>query len=201
MAKHYSGKSFWAKQIGFALVLIIAAGIAIYLQQSGFGEDNPAEDKKTVSKGLSSFYRNFRMSAADVDSDTPGEFVVSVEQVEGGLDNQLKRMSSERRPAKADWVGEHKFRSFKAGNTLRDAISAYAQKEGMQVIWDLDQDFVIKHHFQLDDTIVGSLDQIASAVNSNFAGDVHTYVCAKQRTLVVTATLTPFLQTHCAPVE
>ena len=110
-------------------------------------------------------------------------------------------MSSELKPAEGRWVGEYKFRTFKAGNTLREAISSYAEQEGMQVIWDLNQDFVIKHQFQMDNTIAGSLAKIASAIDSNFEGKVATFVCPKQRSLVVTETVTEYLTENCSRVN
>ncbi|QPG06372.1 toxin co-regulated pilus biosynthesis Q family protein [Salinimonas marina] len=194
-SKGYSGTSFWAKQIGLALVLIMVAAGLIYLEGGSDKPDDAAE--KSVSKGLSDFYREFRQSSSAGNS-ASSEFVVDVERNEDGLDEQLKSRASKHRPVTDAWVGEHKFRSFKAGNTLREVISDYAEKEGMQVVWDLEQDFVIKHHFQVDDTLVGSLTQIASAVDSNFSGDVHAYVCADQRSLVVTARATEFLLEQCA---
>ncbi|WP_218352538.1 TcpQ domain-containing protein [Alteromonas lipotrueiana] len=200
-SKGYSGTAFWAKQIGLAIALIVVAGLLIYFQDGAETESQQEQPKKSVSKGLSEFYRDFRQSASNAGSETSSEFVIEVEQAEGGLDKQLENRGSERRPVNDAWVGEHKFRSFKAGSTLRQAISDYAEKEGMQVIWDLKQDFVIKHQFQVDDTLVGSLTQIASAVNSNFAGDVHTYVCPDQRALVVTAQATGFLDKKCSKVN
>ena len=71
----------------------------------------------------------------------------------------------------------------------------------MQVIWDLDQDFVIKYHCQIDNTIVGSLSDIASAIDSNFESGVGTYVCPQQRSLVVTDEVTPFLKKNCNVVN
>lgn len=65
------------------------------------------------------------------------------------------------------------------------------------MIWDLEQDFVIKHQFQMDTTIALALKQIATAVDSNFAGDVRGYVCPKERSLVVTANQTEYLDSHC----
>ena len=53
----------------------------------------------------------------------------------------------------------------------------YAQSEGMQVIWELDQDFIVKHPFQLDDSILGSLKMIAKAIDANFNGEVKAYMC------------------------
>lgn len=191
--KHYSGKQFWIKQIAIALVLIVIAAAVIVWQQSA----SDGEEKRSVSKGLSDFYSQFRMGPEQQDEVTEDDFVIDISQGNDSLETRLQTMSSELRPVKKNWVGEHKHRSFKAGRTLREAISAYAEKEGMQVIWDLDQDFVIKHHFQMDDTLVGSLDKIAAAVDSNFSGDVETFVCPGQRTLVVTAKPSEYLDNNC----
>ena len=67
----------------------------------------------------------------------------------------------------------------------------------MQVIWNLEQDFVIKYQFQLDNTVSGSLAKIASAIDSSFEGEVKAYLCAEQRSLVVTAEETDFLSKNC----
>jgi hypothetical protein len=55
----------------------------------------------------------------------------------------------------------------------------------------------VKNQFQMEDTLVGSLYQIAKAVDSNFNGQVTAYVCAKQRSLVITADRTDFLTENC----
>lgn len=196
--KGFSSTAFWAKQIMLALVLIVIASVLIYLNQQHNEESaEMGTEERSVSKGLSDFYSEFRSSSPSSLEVPTGDFVLDVNNADMPLDSRLQAMASELRPVKDSWVGEHKHRTFKAGNTLREAISAYAEKEGMQVIWDLHQDFVIKHQFQMDDTIVGSLGQIASAVDSNFAGQVSTFVCPHQRSLVVTDKTTDFLQTHC----
>jgi len=199
----YSSSSFWAKQIGIAAVLVIIAGVLIYMLQTQDQEPVPQgqAEEKSVSRGLSEFYRNFRMSAFDPAKDEQGDFVLDIAGVDPNLDNKLAQMSSQTRPVEKNWTGEHKYRSFQEGNTLREAISQYAQAEGMQVIWNLEQDFVIKHQFQLDNTVAGTLAKIASAIDSSFEGQVKAYLCAEQRSLVVTAQETEFLTTNCRLVR
>ncbi|MBJ2130284.1 TcpQ domain-containing protein [Alteromonas sp. IB21] len=195
----YSSSSFWAKQIGIAVVLVIAAGVLIYILQTNEQAPAPASQKedKSVSKGLSDFYRDFRMSATDPKEEEQGDFVIDIAGVDANLDSKLAKMSSQTRPVEKDWTGEYKNRAFREGNTLREAISQYAQAEGMQVIWNLEQDFVIKYQFQLDNTVSGSLAKIASAIDSSFEGEVKAYLCAEQRSLVVTAEETEFLSKNC----
>ena len=195
----YSSSSFWAKQIGIAVVLVIAAGVLIYILQTNGQAPAPTSQKedKSVSKGLSDFYRDFRMSATDPKEEEQGDFVIDIAGVDANLDSKLAKMSSQTRPVEKDWTGEYKNRAFREGNTLREAISQYAQAEGMQVIWNLEQDFVIKYQFQLDNTVSGSLAKIASAIDSSFEGEVKAYLCAEQRSLVVTAEETDFLSKNC----
>jgi hypothetical protein len=199
----YSSSSFWAKQIAIAVVLVIAAGVLIYILQTHEESPTPASQKeeKSVSKGLSEFYRDFRMSSTDPLEDEQGDFVLDIAGVDPDLDSKLAKMSSQTRPVEKNWTGEHKYRTFAEGNTLREAISQYAQAEGMQLIWNLEQDFVIKHQFQLDNTVAGSLAKIASAIDSSFEGEVTAYLCAEQRSLVVTAEETDFLKNQCRRVR
>jgi hypothetical protein len=199
----YSSSSFWAKQIGLAVALVVIAGVLIFVLQNR--EQSPVPEsqieEKSISRGLSDFYRDFRMSATDPVEEEQGDFVLDIAGVDPNLDSKLAQMSSQTRPVEKNWTGEHKYRTFKEGNTLREAISQYAQAEGMQLIWNLEQDFVIKYQFQLDNTVSGSLAKIASAIDGSFEGEVKAYLCARQRSLVVTANETEFLTTNCEIVR
>lgn len=204
MAKQtQSDASFWAKHLGVAVAVLIVAGIVVYFYRGSLTESSPeaSSQEKSISSGLSEFYREYRMTSTEVVEDEASDFVIELNDSDESLDNQLADMSSNLKPASRRWVGEHKYRSFKAGNTLREAITRFAQQEGMQVIWDLDQDFVIKSQFQMNNTIVGSLADIAKAVNANFENEVGTYVCPRQRSLVVTEEETPFLKKNCSEVN
>lgn len=200
--KSYSGSLFWARQIALALALIIGALVLIYLQQNKENAPVPEGEvvEKTVSKGLSEFYREFRKSSTNPLSEEQSDFVLDVEGDAQHLDSKLKNMSSLVRPVDPEWAGEQKFRTFNEGSTLREAMSYYAEAEGMKLIWDLDQDFIIKHQFQTNNTVAGSLAKIASAINSSFEGDVTAYLCPDQGTLVVTAEETDFLKQNCTAV-
>ncbi|WP_100656496.1 toxin co-regulated pilus biosynthesis Q family protein [Alteromonas flava] len=194
-----SNTLFWVKHLGLAVALIVIAVVVVTLQEETVSTPEPegAPAKRSVASGLSAFYQEFRMSSNDPIKEEAGDFVMELGADERPLDQRLQSMTSEARPVSGRWVGEKKYRTFKAGNTLREALSSFAQQEGMQVIWDLDQDFVVKHQFQMDSTIARAVKQIANAVDSNFVGDVHGYVCPKQRSLVITANDTEYLTEHC----
>ena len=202
MNKKPTSTLFWAKHLGLALAVIIVAGIVIHLQMNMTSAPTPvdAPEERSVAKGLSDFYREFRMTANEPERSEGADMVLDLTPSEQSLDDRLQSMSSALKPVDGRWEGEYKYRTFRAGNTLREAISSYAEQEGMQVIWDLNQDFVIKHQFQMDNTVAGSLAKIASAIDSNFEGKVATFVCPKQRSLVVTEKVTEYLSTQCSRV-
>lgn len=195
--KNFSPAMFWAKQLAFAVILIVGAALLINNQNEKVAQEKNKE-KKNINNSLSDFYAQHRMSQTEPHEEQQGDFVVDLKKEQESLENRLNKVAAQQSaPIEGRWVGEHKFRTFSAGSTLREAITNYAQSEGMQVIWELDQDFIVKNQFQMEDTLVGSLYQIARAVDSNFRGQVMAYVCPKQRSLVITQENTEFLQENC----
>jgi hypothetical protein len=146
---------------------------------------------------MTDFYAEYRLSSRHPREEGIGDFVMEVNPSDKPLEERLQKMESLQKPVSNSWAGEHKHRSFKVGSTLRGAITDYAQSEGMQLIWELNQDFIIKHQFQMDNSILGSLRKIASAIDSNFDGQVRVYFCPKQRALVITAKDTEYLKQNC----
>lgn len=192
----------WWRHALLALALILIAVFVIVLQQINVNAPIPegGEGPKSVSQNMTDFYAEYRLSSRHPREESIGDFVNVVNISDTPLADRLKKMESLQKPLPANWVGEYKHRSFKAGSTLRDSIISYAQSEGMQVIWELNRDFIIKHPFQIDNSIVGSLDEIGRAIDSNFDGTVKTYVCPKQRSLVITAVKSKYLQENCKVV-
>lgn len=196
--KQFNPAVFWAKQIGFAIILIAGAALLINNQNAKQEEAKKAPEQKNINNNLSDFYAAHRNANTEPIKEEQGDFVLDVKQDRVALSRRLQMMeANQSSPVAERWVGEHKYRTFKEGSTLREAITAYAEREGMQVIWELDQDFIVKSQFQMDDTIVGSLYTIARAVDSSFSGDVLAYVCPKQRSLVITADRSEYLTENC----
>lgn len=204
MAKKSSSNAlFWARHIGLALALIVIAAIVISLQNTNISAPKPqgAGETKTVSQGMTDFYTQYRMSSSKPFEDDIGDFVMRLNVDERPLSDRLKSMESMQNTISNGWVGEHKYRSFKVGSTVREAITGFAQNEGMQLIWELDKDFIIKNQFQMDNTITGSLGKIASAIDSSFEGDVRAYLCPKQRSLVITEKSNSYLRSNCSELR
>lgn len=198
-SKGFSSVKFWLTQLGLAGSLIIVAVVIVVMRKDAAEEPIPegAPEKPSVASGLSNFYREFRLSSSELIKEPVGDFVLDVAGDETPIDKRLRGMSSDLKPVSSRWEGEHKYRTFKAGSTLRTAISAYAQQEGMQLVWDLNEDFVVKHQFQSEDTIVGSLAEIAKSIDANFNGDVSAYFCPKARSLLITTNESDYVKQEC----
>jgi hypothetical protein len=194
-----SNSVFWLKHLLLALVTIIIASIMLYMQNNYSSTVRPegAEEKKSIASNMSNFYAVYRLSSRNPSEEDLGDFVMSVNTSDEPLGTRLQKMESLQSPISGRWEGEDKHRTFKAGSTLRGAITNYAQSEGMQVIWELNQDFIVKHPFQLDNSILGSLKIIAAAIDANFDGEVKAYMCPKQRSLVITAKNSEYLAEQC----
>lgn len=195
--KGYSATNFWAKHIALALALIVGAIVLINYQGGEQESTSEAPPKPSVSSGLTDFYEEYRAASTKPVKEVSGDFVLDLPEADEPLDSQLKAMETTRQPVSGNWVGSQRHRSFGSGATLRQAISAYAQEEGMDVVWNLKQDFVIKSHFQIEDTLVGSLNAIAKAIDANFEGQVKTFVCPDLRSLVVTSEVSDYLKKRC----
>lgn len=194
-----SNVTFWLKHVMLAIGVAVLAIVAIILYNNKMSAPQPegAKTRKNPARGLTEFYTEYRLSAINPEEEDLGDFVVGLNKPDESIDRRLRQMESSNKAPANGWVGEHKFRSFKPGKTLREAITEYAQAEGMQVFWELDQDFIVKSHFQMDDTITGSLHQLARAIDSNFDGEVLTYFCPKHRTLVITNEMNQYLRRNC----
>ncbi len=191
--------SIWLKHTLLAIILIVLGAIAIIFYNDKISTPQPegADQRKNPAKGLTDFYTEYRLSATDPQEEELDDFVIGLNPPRESVGNRLRNMENSGKSPANGWVGEHKFRSFKPGKTLREAITEFAQAECMQVFWELDQDFIVKNHFQVDDTITGSLHTLAKAIDSNFDGEVATYFCPKHRTLVITNESNAYLQNNC----
>jgi hypothetical protein len=199
-SKTVSDSVFWLRHVMLAVLIIVIAGIVLFLQQKNSSAVRPEGDSgsQSIADSMTDFYADYRLSSRHPREEGLGDFVMEVKTSDKPLGERLRKMESLEKPVSGRWVGEHKHRTFKPGSTLRSAITDYAQSEGMQVIWELDQDFIVKHTFQLDDSILGSLKMIANAIDANFDGEVKAYMCPRQRSLVITAKSTEYLEKQCA---
>lgn len=183
------------------VVITIAAFLIVLQQMNAIALIPKGAGPKSISQNVSDFYADYRLSSRYPQEEEIGDFVNVVKTSGKPLAQRLKKMESLQKPLSPNRAGEHKNRAFKAGTTLREAMTDYAQSEGMQLLWELDRDFIIKHDFQIDNSVMGSLSTIAGAIDSNFDGTVRTYVCSRQHCLVITNKKNAYLRGNCSEVD
>ena len=197
--KQISNSLFWLKHIMLAIMIIAIAAVVLIMQQRNESTVRPEGDsgRKTIASNMSDFYAAYRLSSRSPSKEELGNFVKAVKISEKPLSERLQEMENLQKTVPQRWEGDHKDRIFKAGSTLRNAFTNYAQLEGMQVIWELNKDFIVKYPFQLDDSILGSLKIIANAIDASFDGEVKAYMCPRQRSLVITSKSSEYLNENC----
>lgn len=191
--------SFWKKH--FLLALAVLCGALLVLQ---YIPDSIEQETKTngnssdnISDNMEKFYKEFRMSSKDPIQEEFGEFVVAVELPEASQTEQLVAISSVDKPPEPSWDGEFKSRSFAKDTTIRIEAMKYASEEGMKLIWDLNQDFIIRQRFITENSLLGTLDEVAGAIDANFVPKVNVYFCNEKRTIVIAAKAGTYVKENC----
>jgi hypothetical protein len=192
---------FWMKHVFLAMAVIVIAFFLIVLQQiNATAPISEGAGPKSISQNVSDFYADYRLSSRYPQEEKIGDFVNVVKTSNQPLAQRLKKMERLQKPLSPDRAREHKHRAFKAGTTLRGAMTDYAKSESIQLLWELDRDFIVKQDFQIDSSVMGSLSTIAGAIDSNFDGTVRTYVCSRQHCLVITNKKNAYLRGNCSEV-
>jgi len=205
---------FWIRNISFVVILIALAYYLFANQDELFPEqsNNQAEEsaqmtKKTkapISKkqsnsaaaGLSKFYANLR---GDMEGDGPRvrNNIVYLPEPKGSLIELLEARRLVTRPLRRSWRGTTENRPFRKGETLHQKLVEFANKDGLEVIWWLNRDFIIKDPFRIDKDIIETSYRVGKAIEGHFQDGLSTYFCYQQRTIVLIAKEHPYLTEEC----
>jgi hypothetical protein len=191
--------SSWLKHLALALVVLLGAIVVlVYMPESDDSmQASKPKEKMSIEDNLADFYREFRLSSKDPIQAEYGDFVVSLEQPQKSQTERLVAISNVESPPEENWQGEFKFRSFAKDTTIRVEAMKYAEQEGMQLIWDLSQDFIIRQRFLVENNLLGTLDEVAGAIDSNFIPEVNVYFCNKKRTIVISDRAGTYVKENC----
>jgi hypothetical protein len=183
------------------VVLLVAILFLVYRPNSivliieSDGQVN--ENKNNISDNLARFYEEFRLSPSDPITEEFGDFVVALKTPEKSQTQQLVSITSVDNPPKQDWEGNYMLRSFAQGTTIKTEAMKYAEQEGVRLIWDLNQDFIILQRFLSENSLVGTLDEIAGAIDANFVPEVNVYFCHKKMTIVIAEKAGTYVEENC----
>ena len=194
--------TFWLQHL-ILVIIVLVGGVFVLLYKSdptapSVQSDAPAsEGKNNIEENLARFYEEFSFSSKDPIKERYGDFVISLDVPKESQTEQLVAIVSAEQPPEQNWVGDNKFRSFAEGTTIRTESMKYAEQEGMQLIWDLNQDFIIRHRFLSENSLLGTLEEVASAIDANFIPQVNVYFCHKKGTIVITENAGTYVEENC----
>jgi hypothetical protein len=215
--------NFWLRNIIFGSVLIVLAFLLFDNQEELFSALNEEStvteqvtvidpsDKATITKdiprpikksnnaaadGLSRFYANLH---GDDDSSGPKirNNIVYLQDPKGDIVKLLEARRMVTRPLRKNWRGTNENHPFRLGETLFQKLSEYANDEGLEVIWWLNRDFLVKDPFRINEEIVQTAYQVGKAVEGHFPEGIKVYFCHQQRALVLIDLNIPYLDEEC----
>lgn len=184
------------------MLIVIAGAIAFIIfmpQQPVLDENGAPVEKKSIESNMAKFYEEFGLVSNDVIEEKYGEFVIPLEQSDTPLSNQIASLAPRRLDPneRFDWRNNFKSRSFAKDSTLMGNAVSYVSEEGMELVWHLNQDFIVRHRFISKNNIPGMLHELAGAIDANFSGKVNVFYCSEQRVMVITDKEAPVLQSNC----
>lgn len=210
---------FWIRNVILAVTLIGLA-LAFFLYKDVLLGDNPigqqmstlgtktTEDttktapkkqqtKKTTNAaadGLSNFYAKVY---GDSDKRKIINNIIFLPEPEGDLVQILQAREMMVRPYRKDWIGNKASRPFRKGEALYQKLSEFSAAEGLEIIWWLNRDFIVKDPFRIDNDILKTAKQVGQAVAGHFPEGVNCYFCYRQRTLVFIDEPPSYLNDEC----
>lgn len=186
-----SQSGYLGKVLGISVFVLIIIGFVYW----GSDEANKTSENP-VAKGVAKFYAEVRQ-ALKPGAERLNDYTIQLPEPEVSMGDQLNSRDGNVRPAPEDWNGANKKRSFKQNDTLKTALSEYANEEGIELIWDLKYDYIVKHHFAETGDMKTLIRKISTTVKSDYSGNVTTYFCKDARALVITDKTDPYLVGNC----
>jgi hypothetical protein len=163
---------------------------------------NVSLEKSTnaAADGLSRFYASIN---PDINTKGPRtrNNVVYLPTPSGNLMNRLEAKKTVTRPYQKSWQGNVKSRPFRTGFTILQKLTEYASSEGIEIIWWLNRDFIIKDPFRIEKNILETSFQLGRSVEGHFKNGLNVFFCYRQRTIVFIDEPIAYLNDECLMLE
>ena len=152
------------------------------------------KSSNAAADGLSRFYANLygEKSGPKIRNN-----VVFLPDPKGDLVKILQARKMVVRPYRKNWLGSTDSRPFRKGETLNQKLTEYAQKDGLEVIWWLNKDFIVKDAFRIEKNILKTSYQVGQAVAGHFPEGISVYFCYRQRAMVLISEPMDYLNDEC----
>lgn len=155
----------------------------------------PKKSNNSAADGLSRFYAN--LHGIDEKGPKIRNNIVYLPEPEGDLEQILEAKRLVTRALRRNWTGKTDNHPFRQGETLFQKLSEYADDNGLEVIWWLNRDFLVKDAFRVNKNIITTSYQVGKAVAGHFENGLSIYFCYQQRTIVLIENDIPYLANEC----
>ena len=147
-----------------------------------------------AAEGLSNFYAKIY---GDNSKRKVRNNIIFLPDPKGDIVKILQAREMVVRPFRQNWSGTKASRSFRKGETLYQKISEFAQEDGLEVIWWINKDFIVKDPFRINKDILKTASQIGRGVSGHFPEGINTFFCYRQRTIAFVNEPPAYLQEEC----
>jgi hypothetical protein len=197
---------FWVKRILIIIFIMVAAGLVIiFMPEPELDENGNPIEKRSIATNMAKFYEEFAAVSDTRINEKFGERVILLDLPDTPLGKQITSIRRVPRDSDNDepfnWRGSYQTRAFGEGSTLKEIATEYVKTEGMDLIWHLNQDFIVSSRFFSENTVSGMMNELAGAIDVNFPGQVKVYFCEEQLVMVITDQDAPVLSSSCMLVR
>jgi hypothetical protein len=188
---------FWVKHLAAAVILIALAAFLLFNPEK-LQTVTPklATSSKNAANQFTDFYEQIRFSL-DSTGNISEEFIVKLKDTSSELENTLLDRTNSVPPLEASWRGQALQRRFQPGSKVRDEMTTYADTEGVELLWTLPRDYIVKHYFHTEGDYLTTLREIATAIAPDFESPILVYFCPNERAAVITDKTNAFVQANC----
>jgi hypothetical protein len=150
--------------------------------------------------GLSKFYANLH-GGMNGNGPMIRNNIVYLPDPKGDLVKILQAREMVVRPYRDNWRGSIESRPFRIGETLNQKLAEYTEKDGIDLIWWLNRDYIVKDPFRIEKDILKTTYQVSKAVEGHFESGLSIFFCNRQRAIVVIESGPhPFLDKECISI-
>jgi len=156
------------------------------------------KSKNSAADGLSNFYAKIY---GDSGERKIKNNVIFLPEPHGDIVEILQAREMVVRPFRKNFSGTEASRSFRKGETLYQKLVEYSADDGLEVLWWINKDFIVKDPFRINNNILKTARQIGNAISGHFPEGVNSYFCYRQRALVFVNEPPSYLEEECTPLR
>jgi hypothetical protein len=153
--------------------------------------------ENAAALGLSSFYAKLY---GDMGDDKPKirNNIIYLPDPKGNLEQLLQAREMIVRPYRKNWHGSTESRPFRKGETIYQKLAEYSKNDGIELIWWLNRDYIVKDPFRIEKNILKTAYQVGKAVEGHFESGLSIYFCYRHRAVVIIESMPrAFLDEEC----